>query len=409
MTTTPAQGLFKQTTFGKQVARGTPKTGAGGQILRRKSSVFTASRDTSSNDEIASHRQDSGVTYGLKKTGGKIEGNLSPGTYPLLLAAAVMADFAAVTPYAAGTDVAAAVTTGNAGTFTDASAGYLTAGLKVGMVGRWTGWSSANNSRNFWITALTASVMTGIMLDGSPVITDAGGVSDDVTFTVVGKIAKTPLTGHTNDFFTFEEWYSENSKSEVFPDCKVNQIQIGLPSSGPATASFDIVGMGARTLGTAQSFTTPASETTTDVVQALHGAIYANGAFVEHCTAANLTIDRGISPTGAAIGSNVSADMNQGRIKVSGSLTAMFGATTLQTLFDAETAISMTVVSAVDGSATSDFVGFTMGKVKITSDAPDDGEKAISRTYAFTAEINGAGGTALAFDKTILMIQDSQA
>lgn len=406
---TTAQGLFKKTVFGKQVALGTPKTGSGGYTLRRKSSVFTTSRDMSANDEITSHRMDTGVTYGMKKAGGKIDGQLSPGTYSLLYAGALMADFAAVTPYAAGTDVAAAVTSGNAGTFTDTSAGYLTAGLKVGMVGRWTGWSSANNSRNFWITALTADVMTGVMLDGSPVIADAGGVSDDVTFTPVGKLTKTPTTGHTNDYFTFEEWYSDLSKSELFPDCKINQIQFNLPSSGGATVSFDIVGVGTRTLGTSQVLTTPAAETTTDVLQAIHGLVYANGAAVTNVTSMQVTIDRGLSPTGASIGSNVSSDLNQGRVKVSGSFTAMFDATTLQTLFDAETAIGLHVVVAADGTATSDFIALNMSKVSITSDTPDDGEKVVLRTYAFTAEYNGAGGAALANDATILSIQDSDA
>lgn len=408
MATTPAQGLFKQTIVGKQVALGTPKTGAGGQILRRKSSLFSASKDTTTNDEIVSHRQSTGITYGQKKASGKIDGNLSAGTYPLLVAAALMQDFAAVTPYAAGIDVTASATAPH---FVDASGGFLTAGLKVGMVGRWTGFAGAgatnNNARNFWITALTATQMTGIFLDGTAVTADAAG--DTVTFTVVGKVAKVPLTGHTNDFFTFEEWYSDKSVSEVYPDCKVNQVSIGLPSAGPATASFDILGVGTRTLAGAQSFTSPTVETTSDVLQALNGSIYMNGALVDYVTSVTLTIDRGLSPVGASIGSNISPDMNQGKIKVSGSFTSMFNASTLMTLFDAETAVSLNVVAAVDRSATSNFWGCTMGKVKLTGDAPDDGEKVIMRTYPFTAEINGAGGAALAWDQTICMVQDSLA
>lgn len=408
MATTPAQGLFKQTIVGKQVALGTPKVGAGGQILRRKTSIFTATRDTSTNDEIVSHRQSTGITYGQKKVSGKLEANLSPGTYPLLIAGALMQDFAAVAPFSAGLDVTAASASPQ---FVDASGGFLTAGLKVGMVGRWTGFAGAgatnNNSRNFWITALTATNMTGIFLDGTPVTADASG--DSVTFTVVGKVAKVPLTGHTNDFFTFEEWYSDKSISEVYPDCKVNQVSIGLPSSGPATAGFDILGVGTRTLGVAQSFTAPAVETTSEVVQAVNGAIYANGEVADYVTSITLTIDRGLSAVGAYLGTNVSPDMNQGKVKVTGSFTAMFNATTLMSLYDAETPISLAVVSSQDRTPTANFIGFTLGKVKLTGDAPDDGEKVIMRTYPFTAEINGAGGTALAWDQTICMVQDSLA
>ena len=404
---TPAQGLFKQTAFGKQTALGTPKTGAGGQILRRKTSIFTATKDSTSNDEIVSHRQDTGITYGMKKTGGKIDGNLSPGTYSVLMAGALMADFAAVTPMVIGTDCVSAAT---APQFVDGSSSFLTAGLKVGDVVRFTGFTTTavgNNSKNFLITALTAGNMTGVFLDGSAVIAKTETAS--VTCTVVGKKAKVPTTGHTNDFFTFEEWYSDQSRSEVFADCKVNQLSIGIPAAGPATIGLDIVGLGSRVLAGTQSFTTPASETPTDVVQAANGAIYLNGALAGHVTTASLTLDRGISPVGASIGSRVSPDVNQGRVKVSGSFTAMFDDTTIQALYDAETAVSLCVVASSDTTATSDFVGFSMGRIKLTGDAPDDGEKAVLRTYPFTAEINGSGGAALAFDKTILTVQDSQA
>ena len=403
---TPAQGLFKQTCFAKQVGLGTPKTGAGGQILRRKTSVFAATRDVSSNDEIVSHRQDTGITYGLKKASGKIDGNLSPGTYALLIAGALMDDFTATSAMSIGTDCVASATSPH---FTDGSSGFLTAGLKVGDVVRFTGFTApatGNNSKNFWITALTANQMTGVFLDGSAVI--AKTETGSVTCTPVGKKAVAPLTGHTNDFFTFEEWYSDKSKSEVFPDCKVNQVSIGIPASGPATISLDIIGVGTRTLANTQSFTTPAAETSFDVVQAITGALYVDGTLVAHPTNLTLTIDRGITPVGASIGSAVSPDLNQGRLKVSGSFVSMFEDTVLQALFDAQTAVSLCAVACSDTTATSDFVGFTMGKIKLTGDAPDDGEKAIMRTYPFTAEINGAGGTALAFDKTILSIQDSQ-
>jgi hypothetical protein len=50
-----------------------------------------------------------------------------------------------------------------------------------------------------------------------------------------------------------------------------------------------------------------------------------------------------------------------------------------------------------------------MSRVKIFGDDADDGKKQIVRSYPFTAEINGAGGAALANDQTICSIQDSAA
>lgn len=401
-----AQGIKKQTTYGTQTGLGVPKVGAGGQILRRKTSVFTANRDMFENDEIVSHQQSTGVTYGLKKVAGKIEALLSSGTYKDLFAAGLRKAFTATTPYVGGVDVTASV---GAPQFVDAGGGFLTGGLKVGDVGRWTGFTAGgvgNNGRNFLITALTTNNMTGVFLDGQPAAAKASG--DSVTFTVVGKKTLAPLTGHTDVFFTFEEWYSDLARSEVFSDCKVNQIAFNLPATGNATCSFDIIGL-LRTLAGAQSFSSPATETTTGVMSALNGAVYVNATKVGNITGAQITLDCGIKPVSAILGSNVSPDMDRGRMRVSGSFTGLFDSNTVQALYDAETPTSLIIVVSTDPSATADFVTFTMGRIKLTGDAPDDGEKSILRTYPFTAELNSAGGPSLAWDQTILTIQDSQA
>ena len=113
--------------------------------------------------------------------------------------------------------------------------------------------------------------------------------------------------------------------------------------------------------------------------------------------------------TGAEIGSNEASDVATGRIKVTGTFTGLFRDHVLSALYDAETKIGACIVMTGSSSATADFLAFILGKIAITSDAPDDGEKQISRTYAYTAEINNSGGAALAWDQTILTVQDSAA
>lgn len=401
-----AKGLYKQVAIGKQTALGTAKTGSGGQLLRRKTCTFNTSREIHANDEIASHMQDTGVTYGQKSVSGKLDGNLSGLTYSLLMAALVRKDFVATTP-----TTGISVTIAGAGpyTITRAAGSWLVDGVKAGDVGRLTAGSftAINLNNNFFITSLTATVLTGVMLNGDAMV--AEGPIASAAFTVTGKKAYAPITGQTNDYYTIEEWYSDTSNSELYRDCKVNQMQIAIPASGPATISIDLVGIGMRTLGASQVLTTPGAETTTGVVEAVRGALYVNGAQVANATAAQLTIDSGVQPMGASIGSVMAADLNQSRLKVSGNFTALFSGSTIQALFDAETAVSLVLVAAVTSSKTSDFMSFSLGKVKITSDTPDDGEKEIVRTYNFTAELNGDGGAALAWDKTIISIQDSAA
>jgi hypothetical protein len=402
---TTAQGINKITSIEKQAALGSPASGAGGFVLSRRTSVFSAPRDTYESDVIVTHQQSTGISYGMKKPAGKLDSLLSNETYELLFAAILRADFAAVTPYAAGIDVTAQAA---APQFADASGGFLTAGLKVGHVVRWTGFAGSpgtgNNSKNFWITALTATDMTGVFLNGDAVSADAAG--DSVTCTVVGQTTKAPTTGHTNDYFTVEEFYADLVRSETYTDTRVNNIAVGLPASGNATFSADFIALG-RTLGAAQVLTSP-TEPTFREMAAVNGKIYVNGAAVGDCTGVQFTIDGSGAVDGPVTGSNSGIDVSRGRIKVSGSFSAFFDSTTIQALYDAETTVSLMTVVTEDETATSAFMGFTLGAIKMTDDAPDDGEKAIMRTYPFTAEYNSAGGAALAWDATILTVQDSQ-
>lgn len=402
---TVAQGINKVTAFKAQTGLGAAASGSGGSVLTRRSSVFSAVRDTYESDVIAQHQQSTGVSYGMKRPTGKIDSLLSTETFALLFAALLRADFAAVSAYNAGIDVTAQAA---APQFADASGGFLSAGLKVGMVGRWTGFAGSpgtgNNSRNFLITALTATDMTGVFLDGGSAYADAAG--DDTTFTPVGKFSKAPLTGHTDDYFTFEEWYADLNKSETFTDGRANQIQVGLPASGNATFVADILALG-RTLGASQVLTGP-TEPTFREMAAVNGAIYVNGAVVGNCTGVNFTIDGGGQVAGPVVGSNDGIDVSRGRIKVSGQFTAFFDSTTIQALYDAETTVSLIAAVTEDETATSAFMVFSMGAIKMTGDAPDDGEKSIMRTYPFVAELNTGGGAALAWDETILTVQDSE-
>jgi hypothetical protein len=399
-----AQGLKKQSVIVKQSGLGVPGS-TGGQILRRTSSVFTAAKATFASNEIITHEQSTGVGYGMKSIAGTLAGELSPATYKLLMAASLRKDFAATAAMTIGTDCTSAAT---APQFVDGSAGFLTAGLKVGDVGQFTGFSTTavnNNGKNFLITALTAGNMTGVFLNGDAVL--AKVESGSVVFTVVGKKTLAPLTGHTNDYFSYEEWYADLSKSEFFTDVKVGKLDLTLPATGIATVSTTFMGL-QRTLGVSQVLTSPASETTTPILTAVQGALYVQGSAYA-ITGATISIDGTMTAAGAEVGTNIGSDISRGMIKVTGQITGLFKDTVIQALYDAETVSSLIMVVADNLTATSAFLAFTLGAIKFTGDAPDDGEKQITRTYPFTAQINTAGGPALAFDETIMTIQDSAA
>ena len=408
-----AQGIRKQTTIGKQVALGTPLVGAGGQILRRETSVFALSKAMYESTEIVSHQQSTGSRHGVQAASGKIVGLISAGTYKLLMATAMRKDFVVGVNTGAIITVTSASTGGANGTYTRSAGSYLTDGFKIGDVINWTGWTTTgapNNSRNFVITALTATIMTGRHIDGPPATAVGAKVAgDSVTGTVMGKKTLAPMTGHTDDYFTIEEWYPDIVQSELFTDCKLQTMMIDIPGSGNSKINMDFIGLG-RTAAAAQSFTTPAVETTTGIMASVNGLLMVNGAVVGNVTAVQITVAEGLTPDGPVVGSNFSPSVSRGRIKVTGQFTAFFADGVTPALFAAETATSLIVVLTADSTATSSFISLSIGRLKLGGDTPDDGEKAILRTYPFVAEINSAGGGAgLAYDQTILSIQDSAA
>lgn len=399
-----AQGINKLTVFKKQSGLGVPGSGAGGQVMRREKSEFKLEKDTFENNEIVTHQQSTGSTHGLRKVSGSLSGVVSPNTYSTLIASLLRKEFTATTSL-----TGLSITIGGVpGAYTLTTTGLLTGGLKIGDVIRITAGTSLNANtlnKNLLITNLTATVATVLVVNESVMTLGAGTAC---TITVPGKKSLAPTTGHTQEYWTVEEWYPDITRSELFTDVVPSSVDIGLPSTGNATFSASFVGLN-RTLGTAQVLTTPTAATTTSVQTAVNGAVIVAGVAVATLSAASIKVDGNAANMGAVIGSNLSPDIQRGRIKVSGSVTAFFQDGVMSTLFDNATATNIVITVANDDTAASEFCSYSMSAVKFSGDAPDDGEKGIVRTYPFTAEINSAGGTLLANDATIISIQDSQA
>lgn len=401
-----AQGINKKTVYKKQTGLGAAATGSGGQIVRRTSSVFQAPPDTFESNEIVSHQQGTGVGIGVVKPAGKIDGLLSPGTYATLLASLLRKDMTAGVS-ATGMTIAVAVS-GQNFTLTRSAGSFLTDGFKIGDVGRLTAgtFNAANSQKNLLIIGVTALALTVKPLNGVALVAESGITG--ATFAVTGKKSLVPLTAHTNDYYTFEEWYADLTRSEIYNDQQVAQAALNLPATGNATISLDTVGR-TRTLGSAQVLTSPNAETVTDVLTAVNGVVLVNGSPVTNVTGAQITINGNTTHSDAVVGSNVVDDTQRGRVTVSGSFTAKFDSVTLQTIFEARSTTSLVLAVTEDATANADFVVINIPMLKLTGDTPDDGEKAVIRTYPFTAQINSAGGAALATDQTIISIQDSAA
>lgn len=400
-----AQGINKVVAYKRQVGLGTPASGSGGQKYRRRTSVFSKPIDTYENDEIVSHQQSTGVSIGASKPMGKVDGLLSPGAYSDWFSALLRRDFAAITPITALSVTIA--TSGSLWTITRSS-GWLTDGIKVGHVIRLSvgTLNAANISKNLVVVSLTQTVATVKPMNGVALV--AEGPITGCTVTVVGKTTYAPITGHTSIYYTFEEYYADLVRSETFTDAMIAKSDVTIQATGNTAVTFDIPTR-QRVSGASQVLTTPSAEAGNDVTTGAFGVVVCNGAVVANITSASLSIDGTTTHSDLVVGATVTDDMQRGRIKVTGQFTAKFDGVPLQTVFDAGSVINLIFGLAEDGTATADFVVFTLPTIKLTGDAPDDGEKQIIRSYPFTAQYNSAGGAGTSSDQSILTIQDSAA
>ncbi len=403
-----AKEINKVVTVYKQTGLGVPRSGTGGQALRRETANGKLSVATYENNEITSHQQSTGKTHGGRSASFNLNGLLSPNTYSTLFASLLRKSFTATTAFAASTITISGTSALYTFTASVGTPNFLTNGLKIGDVIRLSaaGGTAGNKANNIMVLGVTSeTVFTGITLNASALTLEAIATC---TVTVTGKKAIAAATGQTNDYWTVEEYQSDITRSELFTDTVFGTADINIPASGNTTVAFSAVALN-RTSSGAQVLTTPTAETTTSVVQGINGVLVVNGAKVANITGAQIKIDGGVQAMDSVLGANVSPDVSRGILKVSGQVTAFYQDGVMTGYFDAATPINLIIIDAVDSTNASEFVSFSMSNVVLDGDDKDNGDKGVVRTYPFTASINGAGGAALANDKTVITIQDSQA
>ena len=402
-----AQGVAKQTRFKRQGAKGALAGTSAGQILRRQTATFELQRDTfNSADEITSTQQLISQRLGAKLINGQINGLLTPGTYSDLLSALLRRDFTAVTAVTGASITIAAA--GGGYTLTDGTNTFLTKGIKVGMVVRLTAgaFNAANLNKNIFVTNVTQTVITGVVVNGSAMV--AEGPIASATVTVPGKVTYTPGAGQTTVYYTFEEWFPDVPLSERFQDCRIGQAQLTLPGQGNATIQMQVQGLDYSS-NVAAYFTSPTVETSTEVCAASTGAMLVQGVVVAVLTDLQFTINGNQTPADPVVGSVLRPDVFVGKVMVDGQFTAYFDSSTNTDLFAQETDVAIAGVLPSTSQAAADFISYSMPKLNLTSATPQDGETGLKRTYKFMAEYYAAGGAAIKDQQTTLQIQDSQA
>ena len=323
---TVATGVAKLVAFKKEtyLAGFTAVSTTGGIYIRRITSDIDLSKDTYESNEIRADYQVGDMRHGMRKVGGSIKGELSPGAYDEFIGSILRKVFVAAP---APTMLALTVAAGTAPqyTLTRGAGSFITDAVKIGQVARIasaaTGISSTDINKNLFVVGVSATTLTVIPRDNLMTATTAA----TVVFATVGKYTWTPTTGHVNESYSVEHYYSDLVKGELFTGCRVNTVSLGLPATGMATCDVAMMGVGfnegftgtvgapvyATHLGTAQYFTTPTAAGTAGLLTAVAGVIRVNGVSVATVTGLTMDIQGGLT-TGAVVGSNLTPDVFAG-------------------------------------------------------------------------------------------------
>lgn len=393
-----ATGVSKELRYKRETTWGTAAGATGGQLLRRVTSDLSLTKESYQSNEIRTDYQIADFRHGVRSVAGSITGELSPKTYADFFAAALRKDFSA-----GGTTGAVAVlAVTNTGTkFTRSTGSFVTDGFKVGDVVSASGFTTANNNSHYClVTAVAALTLDIAPLDGVVLTDESEG--DTVTIAVVGKKTYTPETSHTDNSFSIEHWHDDVNQSELFTGCKVDTIEVGLPPTGMSTITIGMMGKDVTT-GTSEYFTTPTADTSTGILASVNGIAYALGARQTVLTGLSINIAGGMSMQ-PVVGSNTPPDIFEGRVNVTGEMTAFFENGDLRDAFLDEDDVSLVFVFTTSNAKNPDFVAFTMPRVKFGSANKNDGETGIVQTLSYQALFNGSGTGA---DKTTLVVQDS--
>jgi len=399
-----AQGINKRVAYKKESAWGTLAGDTGAKVARRVSADFNLSKETYESNELRTDYMVSDMRAGIRSADGSISGELSPGSYADFIGSVVARDFTAVTPGAAASVTIAA--SGTNFTITRSTGSFLTDGIKVGNVVRMTGvgLNVANVGNNCLVISMTATVLTVKVLSGTSLV--AEGPIATVTVTVTGKTTYVPKTGHTDQSYTVEQWYSDIAQSEVFTGMKVSSVSAALPASGIVTTDISFTGKDLTQTGTSAYFTSPTAASTTGLLTAVQGALLVNGSEAACITDANISIERAMEPA-QCVGSNSNSQIFVGKINVTGSFSAYFSDATLRNYFDDETPVSLVLAVTAGEEKTADFITFTLPKVKISNFSNADAENGIVSSIDFTALLNDV--TTAGLVDSVITVQDSQA
>lgn len=395
-----ANGIDSLLVLSKQTAEGAKAAAGTGQIYPRITATFDTDADKYSSNEIDQSQQQGDTRLGNFRTSGSLNGEAACGTYATLIAALLRRDFTA-----GGVTTGQITIAATTGGLTRSAGSWLTDGFDAGMVVRIGGFvapAAANNGRNFFVTSVTATNLNGQFMDGTAMIAKAAG--DTVTVTATGKRTFTPLTNHTNDWFTVEVQETKIGVNRVFVDQQPSKMDFSVQPNGMTTANFSFMGKQELPNSASAYFAAPTPAPANGKFSGATALLSVAGIPSQICTGMSLSVDGQVKIDGV-IGSKYATAASRGKVMGSGQFTVLMQDATYLDYFKAETELALAYAMADSNAPMANVMAFAAGRIKITSAKVDDGEKNKIVTCQF--DILRYKGSDAQFENTTLSVQDT--
>lgn len=401
-----AEGSTSYFAYKKETVPNTQESGAGGKILRRVTANVNLTKAEVTSAEKRTDFQETNVNHGTRSVDWNVDGEMFGGDYEEFWAAAVRRDFTAVTTVSASAGDGFTI---SSGVLTRAAGGgesFITDGLYEGLIVRFTNLTTAgNNNRNMRITAMTATTLTLVAVDGGAAVADSTS-SETATLVIPGQLSFVPSTSHTSDTFTIEKHETKTDTSHVGRGCKVGVTEVSVQPDQPVGLNFSGQGIDRTSTSTSSApvLTSPTAAGTGAAMSAGIGFVRVGGNAVAVVTGLTLNLDSGLQ-NAPVVFSNVSPDIFYGRaIQVTGTINILKEGVTISDYFDDETEVTLDFFIAAPGSEPRAFFNIYLKRVKLNSADEDDPDGPTVQTFNFRAL---KPATATGVNTTTIMIQDS--
>lgn len=402
-----AKGVSKRVVIAEEgtngTSYGTAATTNANTELRRVVSTLSMNRDAFQSREILTSQQMRDARLGVKRPGGAIVSEVSPGANAWAWRAIARRAFTAGAT-AAGT-IAASTVNSSSGKFIYNGSNPITLGIKVGDIVKGSGFTSASNTNALLrVSSVNTSEVYGAYLSSIPLVGEGSAASRAAI--AVGKKTWVPSTGHSSVSMFVEHWFSDVSIGERFTGLKVAQIDLNVPPTDMATIQVSLMGQDMSTAAATYFSTAVTPASTNSVLAGVNGALAIDGVGQAGITSLRMTMTANLS-SDPVVGTNIIREQVDGRVVIQGSLTALFEDATMRDKFLSETTVQLHLVLVDSSTPVPNFVSLFLPKVKLTSNQKDDGEKAIIQSFDFMAleETSSTPNTEL----TTFVVQDSLA